>query len=182
VIVVEDGAMQLMKVGPSESPCGGRLQTASCCAGREAGVVSDEEKAPVRRQVGTRKANVSESLTTCRDDYPPDIETEASGCPRDEPGGCPRIGQVVSGMKATRAWSAAAVWNVGRPAPIRPPDRAAIGRPPSSRNCEVPSTDAGSVGGLARSSAEAPVMGVERRGQAIVRCSSGQPRRWEEPR
>jgi hypothetical protein len=38
-------------------------------------VVSDEEKAPVRCQVGTRKANVSESLTTCRDDYPHDIET-----------------------------------------------------------------------------------------------------------
>ncbi len=60
--------MQLMKEGPSESPCGGRLQTASCCAGWEAGVVSDEEKAPWRRQVGTGKANVSESLLTCRDD------------------------------------------------------------------------------------------------------------------
>jgi hypothetical protein len=57
-----------MKVGPSESSCGGRLQTASCCAGREAGVVSDEEKAPVRCQVGTGKANVSESLSKCRDD------------------------------------------------------------------------------------------------------------------
>jgi len=44
--VTEDGAVQLMKVGPSESPCGGRLQTTSCCVGREAGVVSDEEKAP----------------------------------------------------------------------------------------------------------------------------------------
>jgi len=62
VIVGDGGAVQLMKVGPSESPCGGRLQTTSCCAGREAGVVSDEEKAPLRRQVGTRKANVSESL------------------------------------------------------------------------------------------------------------------------
>jgi hypothetical protein len=30
---------------------------------------------------------------------------------RDEPGGCPLIGQVVSGMQATRAWSAASVWN-----------------------------------------------------------------------
>ncbi len=68
VIVGDGGAVQPMKVGPSESPCGGRLQTSSCCAGREAGVVSDEEKAPVRRQVGTRKANVSESLWTCRDD------------------------------------------------------------------------------------------------------------------
>ncbi len=29
-------------------------------------VVSDEEKAPERRQVGTGKANASEPLTTCR--------------------------------------------------------------------------------------------------------------------
>ena len=48
-----------------------------------------------------------------------DIKTGVSGCARDEPGGCPLIGQVVSGMKARRAWSAAAAWNVGRPAPIR---------------------------------------------------------------
>ena len=32
-------------------------------------VVSDEEKAPVRRQVGIRKANVSESLMKCVDDH-----------------------------------------------------------------------------------------------------------------
>ena len=63
-------------------------------------MVSDEEKASVRCQVGTGKANVSESLTTCRDDYPYDIETGVSGCPRDEPGGSPSIGQVVSGMEA----------------------------------------------------------------------------------
>jgi hypothetical protein len=132
--------------------------------------------------VGTRKANVSESLTTCRDDYPHDIETGVSGCSRDEPGGSPLIGQVVSGMKATRAWSAAVAWNVGRPAPIRPPVGLVRGRPPSRRNGEVLSTDAGWVGGLARSSGEAPVIGVERRGQAIVICSSGQLRRWEELR
>ncbi len=111
-----------------------------------------------------------------------DIETGVSGCLRDEPGGCPPIGQVVSGMKATRARSAAAAWNVGRPAPIRPPVVVVRGRPPSSRNCEVLSTDAGWVGGLARSSEEALVTGVERRGQAIVICSSGQPHAWEEPR
>ncbi len=111
-----------------------------------------------------------------------DIETGVSGCPRDEPGGCPLIGQVVSGMKATRARSAAAAWNVGRPTAIWPSLWTARGRPPSSRNREVLSTDAGWVGGLARSSAEAPVMGGERRGQTIVICSSGQPRRWEEPR
>ena len=109
------------------------------------------------------------------------IKTGVSGCLRDESGGCPLIGQVVSGMKATRARSAAA-WNVGRPAPIRPPERVVRGRPPSSRNCEVLSTDAGRVGGLARSSDEAAVMAVEQRGQTIVICSSGQPHGWEEPR
>lgn len=125
---------------------------------------------------------MSESLMKCRDDYQHEIETGVSGCPRDEPGGCPLIGQVVSGMKATRAWSAAAVRNVRRPIPIRPPVLVVRGRPPSSRNCKVLSTEAGWVGGLARSSGEAPVMGVERRGQATVICSSGQPRGWEEPR
>lgn len=111
-----------------------------------------------------------------------DIETGVSGCLRDEPGGCPPVGQVVSGMKATRAWSAAAAWNVGRPVPIRPSIVAGRGRTPSSRNCEAQSTDAVRVGGLARSSGEAPVMGVERRGQTIVGCSSGQPPGWEEQR
>ena len=42
-----------MKVWPFEVALRGRLQTASCCAGLEAGVVSDEEKAPLRRQVWT---------------------------------------------------------------------------------------------------------------------------------
>jgi hypothetical protein len=32
-------------------------------------VVSDEEKAPMRCQVGTRKTNASESLRTCRNRY-----------------------------------------------------------------------------------------------------------------
>lgn len=125
---------------------------------------------------------MSESLRKCRDDYQYDIKTGVSGCLRDEPGGCPLTGQVVSGMKATRAWSAAAAWNVGRPISICLPVWVVRGRAPSSRNCEVLSTDARWVGGLARSSGEVPVMGVERRGQTTVICSSGQPRMWEEPR
>ena len=125
---------------------------------------------------------MSESPLKCRDDNQHDIETGVSGCPRDEPGGCPLTGQVVSGMKATRAWSAAAARNVGRPIPIRPPVGVERGRPSSSRNCEVLSTDAGWVGGLARSSGEVPVTGMERRGQTTVICSSGQPQGWEEPR
>ena len=66
------------------------------------GVVSDEEKAPVRCQVGIRKANVSESLMKCRKPIC-DIKAGAYALSRDESGGCPFTGQVVSGMEATRA-------------------------------------------------------------------------------
>jgi len=38
----------------------------------------------------------------------------SSFCSRDEPGGCPSIGQVVPGVKAARAWSAALARNVGK--------------------------------------------------------------------
>jgi hypothetical protein len=41
-------------------------------------VVSDEEKAPCRRQVGIRETNASESLLTCRKDSD-DIKTGELG-------------------------------------------------------------------------------------------------------
>ncbi|KZS64455.1 hypothetical protein A4G26_27925 [Mycobacterium kansasii] len=44
-----------------------------------------------------------------------DIETGVSVISRDESGGCPLIGQAVSGMEATRARSAAFAWNGRRP-------------------------------------------------------------------
>ena len=47
-----------------------------------------------------------------------DIETGAVKWRRDEPGGCPFIGQVVSGMEAARVRSAASARNVGRRVPI----------------------------------------------------------------
>jgi hypothetical protein len=47
-----------------------------------------------------------------------DIETGAVKGRRDEPGGCPPIGQVVSGMEAARVRSAASARNVGRRVPI----------------------------------------------------------------
>ena len=56
----------------------------------------------------------------CRD-LGNDIETGVSMRSRDEPGGCPFIGQVVSGMQAARAWSVASVRNVGRRVPIQGP-------------------------------------------------------------
>ena len=60
-------------------------------------VVSDEERRPVRCQVGTGKVSVSEPLLTCRKVFV-GIEPGAGQSFRDGPGGCPSIGQVVSGM------------------------------------------------------------------------------------
>jgi hypothetical protein len=51
----------------------------------------------MRRQVGIRKTSASESLLTCRNKLD-DIETGEWISLRDELGGCPLIGQVVSGM------------------------------------------------------------------------------------
>src|SRR5918998_2639804 len=58
------------------------------------------------------------------------------------------------------------------------------GRAVSGRNREPLSTDAVLAGGPARSSAEAPVMGVERRGRLIRRfvSASNQATVWEETR
>jgi hypothetical protein len=71
------------------------------------------------RQVGTGKASVSEPLMTCRNALD-GIKTGAVNRLRDEPGGCPLIGQAVSGMEAARVRSAASARNVGRHVPILP--------------------------------------------------------------
>lgn len=92
----------MMKVGPSESLCGQRLQTTTCCGTGDGIVVSDVEKARWTCQVGIRKASESESLLTCRNS---NQVTSKPGCPFD-PGmslAGASIGQVVSGMEATRA-------------------------------------------------------------------------------
>lgn len=47
-----------------------------------------------------------------------DIKTGEFKSLRDGPGGCLVTGQVVSGVKAARARSAALAWNVGRPVSI----------------------------------------------------------------
>src|SRR3954465_15155250 len=90
--------------------------------------------------------------------------------PGIKPGGCPSIGQVVPGVKAARARSAASAWNVGRRMSILPYLHACgsvRGSAPSGGNREALSTDAACAGGPARSSAELPVMGGERRGRVI---------------
>ena len=65
-------------------------------------VVSDEDKAQEMRQVAIGKASASEPMMKYRDE-PDGTRTGISRYSRDEPGGCPIIGQVVSGMKAARA-------------------------------------------------------------------------------
>ncbi len=79
-------------------------------------VVSDEEKAHVMRQVGTGKAS-RERTTEDASKRKGDIETGEIKSLRDEPGGCPLIGQAVSGVKVARARSAAPARNVGRRVP-----------------------------------------------------------------
>jgi hypothetical protein len=82
-------------------------------------VVSVGEKAHVMRQVGTGKASVSEPSEDASKQVD-DIETGAVKRARDEPGGCPLIGQAVSGVEAARVRSAAFAWNVGRRTSIPP--------------------------------------------------------------
>jgi hypothetical protein len=105
-----------------------------------------------------------------------DIETGVESLPRDEPGGCLLIGQVVSGVKVARAWSGLLR---GTREPVVPTGRSASGaglscgrwsraRTPSSGNCEGESSCAGHRGGPSRISDEGPVIGLERRGRVVL--------------
>jgi hypothetical protein len=82
-------------------------------------VVSVEEKAHVDVSGGDREGErerTADDVSKVADD----IETGTVKRFRDEPGGCPPIGQVVSGMEAARVRSAASAWNVGRRVPTLP--------------------------------------------------------------
>jgi hypothetical protein len=122
--------------------------------------------------VGIGKANESEPPMKCRNNQ----MTSKPETPRTSGmslAGAPFIGQAVSGMKAARARSAASAWNVGR----REVDTVGLvqewagwarGSASSGRIREALSTVAIPAGGPVRSSGEASVMGVERRGRLIV--------------
>jgi hypothetical protein len=69
------------------------------------------------------KASVSEPLMKCRKRID-GIKTGVESLPRDEPGECLLIGQVVSGMKVARAWSGLLC---GTLEPVAPIGRAASG-------------------------------------------------------
>jgi len=68
--------------------------------------------------VGIGKASGSESLMTCRKLIQTASKLGVSIWLQDKLGGYPFTGQVVPGMEATRARSAAFAWNVGRRALI----------------------------------------------------------------
>jgi hypothetical protein len=94
-------AVREVKVGPSESPCGGRLQTTACCVWLKTVVVSDAGKAQVMRHVGIRK-----TVRPLGDEIAVEVSLPKSkgrqnrglcGLFRDEPGGCPLIGRVAFG-------------------------------------------------------------------------------------
>jgi hypothetical protein len=118
------------------------------------------------------KANVSEPLMTCRKSET-DIKTGYVSLPWDEPGGSLFIGQVVSGMKAARAW-VGLLCGTWEPVVSRNDRPVALGlrlivsgKAPSGRNREGSCTDVRHRDGPSGSSDEGPVMGLERSGRAI---------------
>jgi hypothetical protein len=86
-----------MEVWPSGAALRGEASNHLMLRWLKTVVVSDEEKAPVR---GVRWGSGRRTLSKCRKSLG-DIRTGAFKWLRDEPGGCPSIGQVVSGMEAT---------------------------------------------------------------------------------
>lgn len=117
------------------------------------------------------KANESKPQVTCRNALD-DIETRSDLLTWDQPGECLLIGQVVSGMNAARAWVRLlrGTWEpvVSRNGrlvvfDLRPGVQGGV---PSGRNREGQAPDAGHRVGLADSSDEGPVMGLERSGRA----------------
>jgi len=118
------------------------------------------------------KANVSEPLMKCRKSVD-DIKTRPWLWSWDELGGSLLTAQVVSGMKAARAW-VRLLYGTWEPVVSRI-DRPVVfdlrlvgsGMAPSGGNREGSCTGARHRGGPSRSSDEGPVMGLERRGRAI---------------
>jgi hypothetical protein len=134
-------------------------------------VVSVEEKGGVRAvRWGFRKTNESEPPMMCRD-LGTDIRTGVSMRSRDEPGGetayWPGGVRHVGGVSLICGFCAERGKARVDTAAVRDCGTGARGSASSSGNCEASSTDAARAGGPARSSDEAPVIGVERRGWLI---------------
>jgi hypothetical protein len=118
-------------------------------------------------QVRTVESNASEPLMTCRKRRN-DVKTEGESLPREESGGNLSTAQAASGMKAARTRSRllCGTWEPVTPM-LREPRK---GKPP-----EGVSTEAGYRDGATCSSAEGPVMGLERRGCPIRPETRRQP-------
>lgn len=121
------------------------------------------------------KASANEPLLTCRNTLG-DIRTGNHRWSRDELSGNLFTGSAVSGMKRARARSRLSR-GTGEPVVPGVPllSGGAVGRTSSGGNREGLSTDLEHRGGPSRSSAEAAVMAVERRGRIIRVLLYGQP-------
>ena len=103
------------------------------------------------------KANASEPPRKCRKRRD-DVKTGEESLPRDQRRGDPLTASVASGIKVARvrSWLEHGTWE-----PVASMPREKLKWKPHQSQ----STDAGHRGGLARSSEEVPVTGMERRGQ-----------------
>jgi len=131
-------------------------------------VVSELGKGRARPgQVRTVESNASEPLMTCRKRRN-GVETGGESLLREKSGGNLFTVQAASGMKAARTRSRllCGTWEPVTPM-LREPRK---GKPPKRV-----STEAGYRDGATRSSAEGPVMGLERRGCPIQPESCAQP-------
>ena len=108
-------------------------------------------------QVRIGKANASEPPMKCRKRRN-DVKTGEESLPRDQRWGDPLTASVASGIEVARvrSWLEHGTWE---------PVASMLREKPKWKPHEGQSTDAGHRGGLARSSDEVPVMGMERRGQ-----------------
>lgn len=130
-------------------------------------VVSDEEKAPVRCQVGTGKTNASESLLTCRNRFRRHRNRGVKWIPgqawrvcRLLARWCPACRRREPGLRLPCGTGEGAS---GYALLVRVGEREC----PKRRYRKGSSTDAGCAGGPVRSSGEGSVMGLERRGRVV---------------
>jgi len=124
------------------------------------------------RQVGVKKANVSEPPMTCRNQWD-DIKTEVARLPREKSGRNLSTAQAVPGIYAAPArvrlrygtWEPVVSRESGSwPSGLRPP---LPGEAPSRSTGKGRGPYARHRGGPPGSSVEGPVIGLERSGRAI---------------
>ncbi len=94
-------ASSKMRVGPSESACRSRFQTAASCAGQEPDVVNVAGKGGEElRQVRVEETNVHEPSKRCRNVSRRCRNRDPHFCPANQVGGFLCTGQPASGIEA----------------------------------------------------------------------------------